>query len=422
MMLRRLYNVIWYPALPLALYASGARAYVDQLQRLGRSRIESGGESPRIWMHAASVGEVEALGPVANRILAQAPETRALVTTMTHSGRDAAARRIAGAVAHRLAPLDFAPAVRAFLGRLRPQLVLITETELWPNYFFESRRAGARIVIVNGRMSERSLRRYCIARGLFRAVLECADLVLAQSDADAGRYAQLGALPERILVTGNTKLDFDALRACPPLRAELSGFADGRALLVAGSTARGEEAIVAQAFAQLRGRFPRLALVVAPRHLARVADAEAAIRSAGVEVIKATSLMAGRRANEAAALLLDTMGDLRAMYSRAAIAFVGGSIEASRGGQNVAEPAAAAVPVLFGPHHENQREVADALIAADAARIVHDAAELARACAEWLNDESARDGAGQRARAAVQALSGGAERTLKHLRALTSLR
>ncbi len=421
-MLRRVYNTIWYPALPFAMYASGARTYLNQLERLGRSRIEFGEGSPRIWMHAASVGEVEALRPVANRMLEAAPGTRAVVTTMTQAGRDAAAKRIPQAAAHRLAPLDFAPAVRAFLGNFRPQFVLITETELWPNYFLESRRAQARIAIVNGRISERSLRRYCMARGFFREVLECADLVLAQTDADAGRYAQLGALPERIFVTGNTKLDFDTLGAPPQSRPELAAFANGRPLLVAGSTAPGEEAIVARAFAELRTQFPRLALVVAPRHLERVADADAAIRAAGVDLVKATSLTPDRRSTGAAALLLDTMGDLRAMYSRAAIAFVGGSIESSRGGQNLAEPAIASVPVLFGPHHENQREVADALIAVGAARVVRSGVELARACAEWLGDESARNAAGQRARAAVETLGGGAERTLKHLQALTSLR
>ncbi|MGH7948063.1 MAG: 3-deoxy-D-manno-octulosonic acid transferase, partial [Candidatus Binataceae bacterium] len=310
-MLRRLYNLIWYPALPFAMYASGARSYANQLERLGRSRISFPDGAPRIWMHAASVGEVEALRPVANRILDATPCPCAIVTAMTAAGRDAAARRIAGAAAHRLAPLDFVPAVRAFLGSCRPKLVLITETELWPNYFFESRRAGARITIVNGRMSERSLRRYCIARGFFRRVLECADLILAQSEADAGRYAQLGALPERIFVTGNTKLDFDVLGAAPQLRPELAAFADGRPLLVAGSTAPGEEAIVARAFAELLTQFPKLALVVAPRHLERAQDAEAAIRAAGLDLIKATSLTPDQRYSDSPALLLNTMGDLR---------------------------------------------------------------------------------------------------------------
>jgi 3-deoxy-D-manno-octulosonic-acid transferase len=418
-MLRRIYNAIWYPALPFALYAGGARTYRSQLERLGRARIDFGEGAPRIWMHAASVGEVEALRPVANRMLDGTRHARAVVTTMTAAGRDAAARRIPGAVAHLLAPLDFPPAVRAFLENVRPALVLIAETELWPNYFLESRRAGACVAIVNARLSERSLRRYQIARTLFRQVLECADRVLAQTENDALRFAQLGALPERIFVTGNTKLDLEGLRAPSELPPALRGFAHGRPLLVAGSTAPGEEAIVARAYANLRERFPALALVVAPRHLERAGEAGAALRAAGIDFVKATEL--AHQQGGAPALLLDTMGDLRAMYPRAAVAFVGGSIERSRGGQNLAEPAIASVPVLFGPHHENQREVADALIAAGGGRVVRDAGEIAEACRAWLGDEAARCAVGSRARAAVEALGGGAEASLKHLQALVSL-
>jgi 3-deoxy-D-manno-octulosonic-acid transferase len=437
-MLSRLYNALWYPALPFALFAFGTRNHYDQLERLGRRPVEAEGfervvvtraepdgarapAGPRVWMHAASVGEVEALRPVARRLFERVPDLRAVVTTMTATGREAARRRIPEAAAHLLAPLDFAPAVRAFVAAVRPTLVMIAETELWPNYFFESRRAGARVAIINGRISERSCRRYALVRGLFARALGAADLILAQSEADAQRYAALGAAPERIKVIGNTKLDVEALRSAPKLRREIAEFAHERPLLIAGSTAPGEEAVVARAYATLRSRFPALALVIAPRHIERADRVSATLNQQSIEPVRASQLGGLGARRDADVLLLDTMGELRALYARAAVAFVGGSIAPTRGGQNLAEPAAAAVPVLFGPHHENQRAVAEALLRVDGARMVRDAGELAEAAGAWLADDAARRAAGARAGAAVEELGGAAERALMHLTALVNL-
>jgi 3-deoxy-D-manno-octulosonic-acid transferase len=420
-MLRHLYNALWYPARPFALMAAGARDPQDRRERLGRVEVAAAGE--RIWIHAASVGEVEAVRPIVAGLLAENPQVAIVVTTMTTTGRDAARRRIPGAAACMLAPLDSPRAVRAFLGAVRPVLVLIGETELWPNYFFESRRAGARIAIINGRISVRSLRRYLRAKSLFSRALECADLVLAQTDEDAQRFVTLGAPPDRVIVTGNTKFDLAPDGAGPPLRSELENFAAGRPILIAGSTAPGEEQIVARAYLRLRERFPPLALIIAPRHPARTPEVEEILRAAGISYLRASELPPPGGTQDAsagaAALLVDTMGELRALYARATIAFVGGSIASTRGGQNVAEPAAVSVPVLFGPQYENQREMATALVAEGGARVVRDEAEFVEAAAEWLADPSARELAGRRACEAAQRSGGGARATLAQLKSLT---
>ena len=422
-MLSQLYNALWYPALPLALALSGASGDAGTRRaRLGTAWAGDGAArsaEPRIWAHAASVGEVGALRAVAAALLSERPDATLIVTTMTAAGRDAARRSIPGARAHLLAPFDCRRALRAFLGALRPTVVLIVETELWPNYFIESHRSGARIAIINGRISERALARYRYVRPLLCEALACADLILAQTDDDARRFLALGATAGRVKVTGNTKFDLESLKAAP-LRPELEAFAPGCRLLVAGSTAPGEEQIVIDAWRELSSRFDNLALALAPRHLERIAEVEGILRAAQIEYLKASA--PGTEASSASrVLLLDTMGELRAMYRRAAVAFVGGSLFSGRGGQSLAEPAAAGVPVLFGPFHENQRQIASTLLEARAGAVVRDAAELARAVTAFLGDEAERAGAGRRARDVVERMAGGVAATLMHLQPLISV-
>ncbi|MGH7781689.1 MAG: 3-deoxy-D-manno-octulosonic acid transferase [Candidatus Binataceae bacterium] len=421
-MLRAIYNVLWYPALPFALATAGARDRQDRRERMGSVALAPNGAGPRIWIHASSVGEIEAIRPVAAGLYRELGGSRIIVTTMTATGRDAARRRIPSAAVCALAPLDCPATVRRFLRGVRPNLVLIGETELWPNYFIEARRAGARIAIVNGRISERSLRRYRRAKSLFGHALASAHLILAQSEEDARRYASLGASRDRITVTGNTKFDVSFAGEEVALRDALVRFASGRPLLVAGSTARGEEAIVLAAFQILRKRFPALALVLAPRHPARTPEVEETLRAAGISYLRASVLETGAppRAEDASVLLLDTMGELRGMYRRASVAFVGGSLIAGRGGQNVGEPAAVSAPVMFGPFHENQRTMAQALVESGGGVIVRDVAELAEQCARWLGDESARVRSGVRAKAAAESAGGAAHATVEHLRRLAA--
>jgi len=424
-----LYNALWYPALPFALLAAGGRNASDRRQRLGMIDPGlgdgDGTNSPRIWLHAASVGEVGGVAPLARALLREFPGTALFVTTMTPSGREAAARAIPGARACMLAPLDWPKAVGGFLWTIRPRLVLIAETELWPNYLTTPRRLGARVAIVNGRISERSARRYRWAGSLITGALAEVDLILSQGQADADRFVALGANRSRVVVIGNTKYDLDPASAAAPIRPELDGVLAGRMALVAGSTAPGEESLVIDAYRKIRERYSNLILVLAPRHIERSGEIEDLLRRSALTYTRASGLAAASAAaNPDAtpdALLLDTLGELRALYGRATLAFVGGSLVTGRGGQNLGEPAAAAVPVLFGPFHHNQLPMAQALMDTGGGKLVADGDQLAAAAIELLTDESLRRSRGQQARIAFERLGGAVERSLMRLRPLINL-
>jgi len=441
-----IYSALWYPALPFALVAVGGDVQ-SRRERLGRGPPEAekiGGGKVRVWVHAASVGEIEGVRPVVQGLAHLRPDLEFVVTTMTPAGRDAARRRLNATC--QLAPFDRAATVRDFIERMRPVLLIITETELWPNYFLQSAAAGVRIALINARLSSRSMSRYRLIRPLIVHALKRADLVLAQTADDAGRFCWLGAVRERVAVTGNAK--YEIVGDLPPLRSTLTTFTEGRPILIAGSTGPGEEQIVLTAFGELARRFPSLALVLAPRHLQRIDEVERILRAAGLSYMRASESNPRAPAEDrqsktkqgclnetnkcenripphdqgtlagAEVLLLDTMGELGPLYQRATIAFVGGSLFAGRGGQSLAEPANASVPVLFGPHYENHRQLGDALIAAEAGRVVRDAAQLADASAQWLADEAARAAAGKRARSVMEQLAGSTAITVRHLCAL----
>lgn len=425
--LHSIYNALWYPALPLALLSSSGGSIA---QRLGRSGIPAAtrpgsNDSPVIWFHTASVGEVEAVSGIAAGLMDGLPDASLVTTSMTAAGRDAARRRIPRARACLIAPFDCRPLVRTFVSGLRPDLLAVAETELWPNYFFEARRAGSRIAIVNGRISPRTLGRYLLLRPLFARTLDLADLVLAQTATDAARYRVLGAPRRRVVVTGNTKFDLALAAAPPTTRPPLSRLCDGRRIVVAGSTAPGEDEIVIEAWRMIRmngERDPALRLVLAPRHLKRTEDVARMLDTARLPYIRATALDGANGSNEntAEVILLDTMGDLRGLYYRAAAAFVGGSMVPGRGGQSLAEPAAAAVPVLFGPWHESQRQIADSLTSGAGGRVVRNARELAAALSELLANEAARVEAGRAARRSLEGLGGAIDASLPLLRSLVS--
>ena len=421
-MLSAIYNLLWYPALPFALLAAHPANMRDYRERMGHGDFPNAAGRPRIWIHAASVGEIEAIRPVAIGLLEHHPGAVMAITTMTATGREAAERRIPGATAWMLAPLDNRRAVRSFLERVQPAVVLITETEIWPNYFLESARAGATIAVVNGRISERSMGRYLRARGLFRDALGRATLILTQSQEDARRYAKFD-LSAKIVVTGNTKIEAPKADATAedPIRPELMAFASGRKIFIAGSTAPGEEAVIADAYRELRKDFPQLALTIAPRHLERTPEVENALHAASLKFVKASQLNSPDAARDADVLILDTMGELRAFYRRGAIAFVGGSLAPGRGGQSPAEPALVDVPVLIGPYHENQQQMVSSLVSSGGARIVKNAGDIVGEASKWLGDDAARAAAGRNAHASVSKGAGGAQFALKQIEALINL-
>lgn len=365
-----------------------------------------------VWIHAVSVGEVGAASILANLWRAQRPMLPLVVSTVTGTGREVARRLLPQAAAVVYFPIDLPMVVHRALATVRPRLILLTETEIWPNFLHACAASKIPVAIINGRLSERSFSRYRLVRPFIRRVLQCVDLFCMQTDGDAKRILALGASPERVHVVGNLK--FDAVRhadtslLAEQWRQELRIDAQRR-ILVAGSTHAGEEEVLLQAFHRLRGEFPDLLLILAPRHPERVAQVETTVATHGMAVVRRSTLPQGRNGAKEV-ILLDTVGELSGLYAVGSVSFVGGSL-IPRGGHNLLEPALHGRPVLFGPHMENFIEASAYFVERGAAIQVNDATDLARQLARLLRDQGAREKMGQAAMVALAAHQGACERT-----------
>ena len=342
--MRLWYSALLYLLLPLILLRLLWRSRRDPAyrQRL-RERFGLGAPLPHrsrpcIWVHAVSVGEVAAAEQLVRRLLARYPEYRLLVTTTTPTGAARVAALFGDRVQHRYLPWDLPGSVRRFLARTRPTLLLLVETELWPNLLAAATRSGSPAMLVNGRLSSRSARRYARWPGLSRAMLATLTDIICQTEADSERFLSLGASPEKLVVSGNLKFDREpdgAERAALEDMRRRLGTA-GRPVLVAGSTHEGEERAVLEAFRSVRQSCPDCLLVLAPRHPERCAAVAALCRAAGWRTVRlgdSRTLQAGD-----AVLLVDTLGELALLYGLGAVAFVGGSL-VPRGGHSLIEPA-----------------------------------------------------------------------------------
>jgi 3-deoxy-D-manno-octulosonic-acid transferase len=358
-----------------AKYRAGLR------ERLGRVPERLAAPHPPagcLWVHAVSVGEVLAVSELVNELKRRIPERRVLVSTTTATGQKLARARF-GEENVFFFPLDFRFAIRPYLRALRPELIVLAETEFWPNFLQLAQRCGASVAVVNARISDRSFPRYYRARGLMARVLRNVDLFLAQSEEDARRLLAIGAEAGRVQIAGNLKFDVKPPQQLPMvavLRAALAR-GGGSPVIVAGSTVEGEEQAVLDAFRALRQTKPEAVLVLAPRHPERF--------SAVAELLAASGLPCWRRSQwnpqepvGGGVFLLDSIGELGSVYGLADLAFVGGSL-APRGGHNILEPAVQGVPVLSGPHTENFRDIADRFRAAGALQTVEDTAALTAA-------------------------------------------
>ncbi|MEW6443368.1 MAG: glycosyltransferase N-terminal domain-containing protein [bacterium] len=335
------------------------------LQRLGLSVPGSMGKSPEeqpVWVHAVSVGEVLATVPFIRRLKQAYPQRPIVVSTITPTGQTVAREHFAAAGRVIYFPFDYPFSTRLVLKHVQPKLFVHTETEIWPNFLFMLGRHGIPSVIVNGRISARSCRQYGWFRFFFRQVLESVSAFGMQSKQDCLRIIRIGADPRRVFVTGNMKFDVCLHRgACtpaPPAPQDF-GFPPSAPVWVAGSTHPGEEETILKVFDKLRGSFPTLKLLLAPRHPERCADVEQLVRRSGLRVLRRTGGKTGIR--EIDVLLLDTMGELAQAYAIGDIVFVGGSLTPV-GGHNLLEPIVHRRPVLFGPHMENTPDVARALL------------------------------------------------------------
>lgn len=358
-----------------------------------------------VWVHAVSVGEVGAAAPLIRALRERFPFAPVLVTTTTPTGYDTVTRQFGETVQHVYFPYDLPWIVRRFLRRFKPRMLLLMETELWPNVIHEARAAGIPVVLVNGRMSDQSARRYRWLRGFTGRMLADLTRIATQTAADAARLTSLGAPADRISITGSLKFDVhlpaSVFEEGAAIRRDLG---INRPILMAGSTRPGEEEALLDVRQRLRAQFPTLLLVIAPRHPERF-DAIA-------ELCRKTGLVVARRRGgdacgaEVDVYLVDTMGELLKFYAAADVAFVGGSL-APFGGQNVLEPAALGVPIVTGPHLFNFEEIAAKLRQAGALEIGADAAALAGIIASWLADSDRRDAAG-RAGSGIVAINKGA--------------
>ena len=358
-----------------------------------------------VWMHAVSVGEVQACAPLVTALARRHPQLPLTVTTFTPTGA-ARARALFGNVAQvRYLPYDLPGAVRRFLARVQPRLAVIFETELWPNLYRECGRRRVPLVLASARVSERSVGRYRRLGTLFRATLSEAAVVAAQAAADAERFRALGADPASTHVTGNLKFDFELPSGTLERGAWLrEQYAPERPLWVAGSTHGGaEEQALIEAQRRVRAAHDGALLVLAPRHPQRFSEVAGALGRAGA-LFALRSESAGVPPG-CEVLLLDTLGELLDFYAGADLAFVGGSLVPA-GGHNLLEPAALGVPILTGPHNTNSEEIARLLIARGAAEVVRDAAQLGERASALLADPAARARMGAAGRASVDSNRG----------------
>ncbi len=392
------------PAAPLLWYR-GLTA--GACQRLGRVPAPAQGFAQRpIWLHAASVGETLSAVPLVEA-LRRSCDLPLIVSNTTLTGRAVARRELLPEVST-LLPIDPLRIVDRVFRRFRPRVLVIVETEIWPGLLRAARRSGTAIVVVSGRMSEQSLRRYQWASSLIRVALREIDAFCMQSEADADRVRRLGALPERVFVTGSLK----AVRAANKECQKQVGFG-GRPYLVAASTHPGEEALVLAACLSIWEQGVECVLVLAPRRPERFPEVVRMLEDSGLRFQRRS----GRDADVAAdtkVLLVDTLGELASFFGGATGVFVGGSI-AEVGGHNVLEPAMAGVAVSFGPNLANVRAEADALMTAGGGLRIGSATELAAHWSKLITDPSAAEATGKRAAAVAEDRANALPRTLEHV-------
>ncbi len=377
-------------------------------QRLGR--IEPGlPAEPRCWIHAVSVGEAAAAAPLVRGIRGRWPALGIVVTTVTPTGARIVAGELGRVATHRYFPIDLPGPVRRALAAVRPRFFVGMETELWPNFLRALASRGVPSMIANGRISDRSFKRYQLVRPLVARMLARITVFAMQSEEDARRIIALGAPAERVVVTGNLKTDLVPAPSSTDW-VTLLDLGPDDLLWIAGSTHRGEEAAVLDVFERLRPQFPALRLVLAPRHPERAAEVERLIAERGLRPVRRTALGSGGAAR-GAAVILDTVGELADMYRLAAVVFVGGSLVPA-GGHNMLEPALRKKPVLYGPHATNFRDSAALLESAGAAVVVADAGDLERQMTRLLRHPDSRREMGEAGFAAVAARQGAVAQTL----------
>lgn len=442
-----LLNLLWGGVLlavsPVLLYRTlrhGKYRHSWRQRLLGElPRIPQDSTGPRFWFHAVSVGEVLMLESVLEELAKREPQAEIVISVTTHTGLDVARRKFPE---HTICcfPLDFSWAVRKAIRRIQPTRIVLVELELWPNFILEAARAGVPLSLINGRLSERSFRGYSKAGWLMRRLISSFDQLAVQSEEYARRFIELGAKPDRVIVTGSVKFDrVTTDRENPQTQALRAAFGlnSHEPVFVAGSTVAPEENVALEAWQEVRRQHPKLRLILVPRHKERFEEVAQMVESRNLNLLRRSqstgeSDSARSPLGEAGAdqslsveaflndglppesppvILLDTLGELSACWGLADFAFVGGSL-ANRGGQNMIEPAGYGAALCFGPDTRNFRDVVVALLKRDAAKVVEDSIDLEETLLTWLADRNATQAQGIRAREFVLSQHGATSKTI----------
>lgn len=416
--MRHLYSLAFYLLLPLILayflWRSRREPGYRQrwAERFGAGRRASPGG---IWLHAASVGEVQAARTLVESLLQQYPQLPVTISCVTPTGSQRILELWAGRVGHRYLPFDTPAAVQRFLDEVQPRLALVLETEIWPNLYRACASRKIPLLILSARLSERSLARLRRFPGaaLLRETLAGVSAILAQTQADAERYRRAGATEQQVCIAGNLKFDH-ALDPAANARAQVlrERWGLARPVWIAASTHEGEEAIVLAAHARLREQLQDLYLILVPRHPQRFEAVAALCTSAGFATARRSLGDTGSPGH--AVLLVDSIGELNQFYAAADIAFVGGSL-VPIGGHNLLEPAALGLPILVGPHMHGQQEISQLLQSAGAARQVDSTEAMVAAISEYLGSTALRHQAAAAAQAVIEQNRGALARVMREL-------
>ncbi len=368
--------------------------------------------TPRIWLHAVSVGEVNVAGAIIDRLRKRLPGCCLIVSATTEQGFRAAVNNLGAKATCIHAPLDFTGAVKRALATLQPDILVCLETEIWPNWLTAAHERGIKIALVNGRISMRTINRYIKIRPLIRWTLTYVDAFSMIQRADAGRIARLGAAADRITVNGNAKFDVlqkKADRSLKPAMRQLYAVKKGQPVLVAGSVRHREDRILLAVYQKIVRIFPNTLLIIAPRHIGKAPAIGKHVGEHGFSCQYRSDLGPGGRPRTASVVVVDAMGELMATYSIATLAFCGGSL-VPLGGQNILEAAVWGIPVFFGPSMEDFLDAKALLDASGGGIQVADGRELADKILYYLNHPEKAAAAGQLARKVVATGSGAAEK------------
>jgi 3-deoxy-D-manno-octulosonic-acid transferase len=421
-----LYTVGFVLLSPLFLYKMWKRGKYREnfLQRFGlysaelRRRLQTK-DRPRCWIQAVSVGEVNLALLFISALQQSFPHLQIILTTTTSTGYTLAFERLPPEVELMYFPQDFPPCVRRAYELIRPDFVVLIESELWPNHIWQARQRGLPVFLINARISPRSARRYRKLRWLFRHVFGQLALVCAQSREDAEQFIALGAPRDRVHTTGNMKYDASMPHASvqtvdPVQLLRQIGVSPSQPIIVAGSTHPGEEEILFELFTELRKTFPQLFLVVVPRHVERTREVIEAANRRHIKYVLRTDINSRLTptARPYDCLLVNTTGELRSFYKIATVIFVGKSL-VGRGGQNIVEAAATGQPVVFGPHMQNFKAIAEQFVAEGACIQVTDSETLRRAFKELLENPARRKQIAAAARRVIEANLGATRRNVE---------